>query len=161
MKKVLFILSGTVLLLIGGLTFRTIRFVSRQIEVPPEKMIRLDTQSIVGRLARAIQYRTISGQDTPNSTGGEFQSFHRFLDESFPGVNKHLSKETIGRYSPLYTWKAADERLKPILLMGHMHVVPVDPKSQRSWPYLAFSGRVADAYCRRHRPMDDQGSLHG
>src|SRR5437870_3918442 len=87
MKKVLFILSGTVLLLTGALTFRTIRFVSRQIEVPPEKMIRLDTQSIVGRLARAIQYRTISGQDTPNSTGEEFQSFHRFLDESFPGVN--------------------------------------------------------------------------
>src|SRR5206468_11112595 len=86
MKKVLFILLGTVLLLTGALTFRTIRFVSRQIEVPPEKMIRLDTQSIVGRLARAIQYRTISGQDTPNSTGGEFQSFHRFLDESFPGV---------------------------------------------------------------------------
>src|SRR5216117_3513678 len=62
MKKVLFILLGTVLLLTGALTFRTIRFVSRQIEVPPEKMIRLDTQSIVGRLARAIQYRTISGK---------------------------------------------------------------------------------------------------
>src|SRR5947208_14964458 len=99
MKKVLFILSGTVLLLTGALTFRTIRFVSRQIEVPPEKMIRLDTQSIVGRLARPIQYRTISGQATPNSPREEIQSFHRFLDESFPGVTKHLSKETIGRDS--------------------------------------------------------------
>src|SRR5437763_16026498 len=148
MKKVLFILSGTVLLLIGALTFRTIRFVPRQIEVPSERMIRLDTQSIVGRLARAIQYRTISGQDTPNSTGGEFQSFHRFLDESFPGVNKHLSKETVGGYSLLYPWKGADERLKPILLMGHMDVVPVDPKSQRSRTYPAFSGRVSDGYVR-------------
>jgi len=161
MKKVLFILSGTVLLLIGALTFRTIRFVSRQIEVPPEKMIRLDTQSIVGRLARAIQYRTISGQDTPNSTSGEFQSFHRFLDESFPGVNKHLSKETVGRYSLLYTWKGADERLKPILLMGHMDVVPVDPKSQRSWTYPAFSGRVADGYVWGRGAMDDKVSVLG
>lgn len=53
-----------------------------------------------------------------------------FLESSFPKVHSVLSKETVANYSLLYTWRGIDANLKPIILMAHQHVVPVDEATQ-------------------------------
>jgi carboxypeptidase PM20D1 len=156
MKRLLLILLAAALLLAGAVTFRTLSFVSRQIAAPPAKPIRLDTESMVGRLAKALQYRTVS-----DSGAREFQAFQQFLANSFPKVQAHLSREIVGGQSLLYAWKGTNEQLRPMLLMAHMDVVPVEAAAASSWTHPPFSGQIAGAYVWGRGAMDDKVSVLG
>jgi len=65
----------------------------------------------------------------------------------------------MGGHSLLFSWKGKDERLKPVLLMAHMDVVPVDAATESSWHHPPFSGQVADGYIWGRGTMDDKGSV--
>ncbi len=159
MKKPSLILLGVFCILFAVLAVRTLSFSSRQLEPPPAREINLNQDVIVRRLSEAIQYRTVTNRRPAESSGQEFRSFHDFLEKSFPHVHGDLSKETIAGQSLLFTWKGNDDRLKPILLMAHMDVVPVDPLTESSWRHPPFSGEVADGYVWGRGTMDDKGSV--
>jgi len=142
-----------VLLLI--LVVRTLRFVSRQIAVPPAATVNFTLDSALQRLSRAIQFPTVSSPD-PAQTGMAFDQFAKFLNEAFPRIAKQLHKETVGGHSLVYTWKGRDSALKPILLMAHMDVVPA---SDQGWRYPPFSGALADGYVWGRGAMDDKAAL--
>jgi carboxypeptidase PM20D1 len=93
------------------------------------------------RLSEAIRHKTISQQNPTDAEHGEFLRFHQFLSKSFPLAHSSLTKEVIGGYSLLYTWKGQDPSSKPFLLMGHMDVVPVDPGSETNWTHPPFAGQ--------------------
>jgi carboxypeptidase PM20D1 len=95
------------------------------------------------------------------STTDPLRNFHAFLAKSFPRVHAQLTKEIVNDHSLLYTWKGKDDRLKPILLMAHMDVVPVDPATEKSWTHAPFSGQVADGYVWGRGTMDDKASVLG
>jgi carboxypeptidase PM20D1 len=159
MKKASLALLGVFCILLGVIAVRTLSFTSHQLNTPPAKETRLDRDAMLQRLSEAIRYRTITNQVTTDSGSREFQRFHTFLTKSFPRVHKLLSKEIIGGHSLLYSWKGKDERLKPVLLMAHMDVVPVDPATESSWHHPPFSGQVADGYIWGRGTMDDKGSV--
>jgi carboxypeptidase PM20D1 len=159
MKKASLALLGVLGILLGVIAFRTLSFTSRQLDIHPVEKIRLDRNAILQRLSEAIQYRTITNQAATDSGGFEFQRFHDFLAKSFPRVHERLSKQTIGGHSLFYGWQGKDSRRKPILLMAHMDVVPVDPATESSWHQPPFSGQVADGYIWGRGTMDDKGSV--
>jgi carboxypeptidase PM20D1 len=158
MKKASLALLGILGIFLGVIAFRTLSFTSRQLNTPPVEKIRLDRDALLQRLSEAIQYRTITNR-TIDSGGVEFQRFHDFLAKSFPRVHERLSKQTIGGHSLFYSWNGKDSRLKPMLLMAHMDVMPVDPATESSWHHPPFSGRVADGYIWGRGTMDDKGSI--
>ena len=158
MKKASLALLGVFCILLGVIVVRTLNFPSRQINTPRIQQSSLSRDAI-SRLSEAIQYRTITNQLGSGPESGEIQRFQDFLIKSFPRVHKVLSKETIGGHSLLYSWKGKDERLKPVLLMAHMDVVPVDPATESSWRHPPFSGQVADGYIWGRGTMDDKGSV--
>jgi len=159
MKRTFFPFLALFCILVGIIAVRTIIFRSRQLDAPPLQKITLDRTAIVQRLSDAIQYRTITNQAATDPGKREFQSFHDFLTKSFPGVHERLQKETMGGHSLLFSWKGKDERLKPVLLMAHMDVVPVDAATESSWHHPPFSGQVADGYIWGRGTMDDKGSV--
>jgi carboxypeptidase PM20D1 len=159
MKKTFFAFLALFCILVGIIAVRTIIFRSRQLDAPPLQKITLDRTAIVQRLSEAIQYRTITNQAATDPGKREFQSFHDFLAKSFPGVHERLQKETMGGHSLLYSWKGKDNALKPILLMAHMDVVPVDPATESSWRHPPFSGQMAEGYIWGRGTMDDKGSV--
>ncbi|HEV8724923.1 MAG TPA: M20 family peptidase [Candidatus Binatia bacterium] len=159
MKKACLALLGVFCIFLGVIAVRTLSFTSHQLNTPPAQETRLDRDAMLQRLSDAIRYRTITNQVTMDSGSREFQRFHTFLAKSFPRVHELLSKETIGGHSLLYSWKGRDERLKPVLLMAHMDVVPVDPATESSWHQPPFSGQVADGYIWGRGTMDDKGSV--
>jgi carboxypeptidase PM20D1 len=59
----------------------------------------------------------------------------------------------------LFTWQGKDDRLKPMLLMAHIDVVPVDPSTESSWHHAPFSGEIADGYIWGRGALDDKSSL--
>jgi carboxypeptidase PM20D1 len=127
-------------------------------QVSPAREIIFDAVALK-RLSLAIQHKTISKQNLTAEGGAEFQRLHKFLSDSFPAIHTHLAREVIGGYSLIYTWKGTNESLKPLLLMGHIDVVPVDPESEKTWTHPPFSGEIAAGYIWGRGTMDDKVSV--
>jgi carboxypeptidase PM20D1 len=149
-----------ILLIAGVIGLRTSQFRSKQFTTRDAYEFKLDKTSFIERLSKAIQFRTISREQSMDSFE-EFLRFHKFLEESFPETHKALQKEIVGDFSLLFTWKGQNEQLKPILLMGHMDVVPVDPQAEGQWTHPPFSGQVSDGYIWGRGTMDDKVSVIG
>jgi carboxypeptidase PM20D1 len=119
---------------------RTIMF-TQKARVPRDIVIdSLDVVGALQRLTRAIQFQTVSTQNQTGFNAGEFLAFHKFIEDSFPLVHKHLEREVINGYSLLYTWRGQNENLKPVMFTSHIDVVPVEPGTEGDWEYPPFSG---------------------
>lgn len=161
LKRLLFVLCGGLMIVVSVVLIKTLRFTSRQLEVDPQPRVAINGEKIAEYLSNAIQFRTISYGDTGQFDGKEFSSFHRYLEQRFPKVHSTLIKEVVGGYSLLYTWKGQTGGTKPILLMGHMDVVPVEPGTEDKWTHPAFAGRIADGYIWGRGTIDNKVSVVG
>ena len=161
MKRIAITLAALLGVFTASLLLRTMAFNSRQVHRPPVPALQLDQAAIAKRLSAAIQLPTLSFESATASNIAPFTKFHALLVESFPRVHARLTKETVNDGSILFTWAGKDPRLKPILLMAHMDVVPVDPASEKSWTYAPFSGQLADGYIWGRGTMDDKASVLG
>ena len=161
MKKLSLTLSAILAVLAGVILVRTVTFTSRQLQVAPAQAMAIDRDGLAKRLAEAIRFKTISFQDPAEPSVIEFNRLHAFLAKSFPRVHGQLSKETVNTHSLLFTWTGKDARLKPMLLMGHMDVVPVDSATEKKWTHASFSGTIDDGYVWGRGTMDDKVSVLG
>ena len=161
MKRFASVLLTVFAVMIATLGVRTAVFPSRQIDVPPALALKLDHESIGKRLSAAIQVPTVSSDSATAADSARIAEFHKLLVAFFPRVHAQLSREIVNDYSLLYTWTGNDSRLKPILLVAHMDVVPVDSAGEKSWTYPPFSGQLADGYIWGRGAMDDKAGLLG
>ena len=137
MKK-LFLLIGTALVLTAGFTVvLTARYVPTETSVPPAVDVAIPSGA-AERLASAIRIPTISAEDEAAFDAAAFADLHGYLQSAFPRVHSHLQRETVAKHSLLYTWSGRDPTQKPILLVGHMDVVPVEPGTAAEWQEEAF-----------------------
>lgn len=155
------VIGLALVLLVSALVINTTRLTSKQLEVDPPTAVTLDSQKIAEHLAGALQFQTVTYRDAALIEGEEFTGLHEYLEQTFPRVHATLSKEVVGDYSLLYTWKGQDEGLKPILLMAHMDVVPIEAGTEGDWTYPPFEGRIADGYIWGRGTLDDKGCILG
>jgi carboxypeptidase PM20D1 len=158
-KRLLLLLTVCLALLTSALIINTLRFTSKQIRVEPIKPIEVDEDGVARHLAEALRFQTVSYQEQAQVKGEDFLAFHNYLEQTFPKIHATLTKEVVGNYSLLYTWKGRDEKLKPILLMAHQDVVPVQPETLASWAQPPFEGRIIDGYVWGRGAMDDKSNL--
>lgn len=111
------------------------------------------------RLAEAVRFRTVSYQSGAPIDTAAFLGFHAFLARSFPGVHRTLRRELVGGLSLLYTWPGADTTLEPVVLMGHMDVVPVTEENRADWTHDPFAGVIADGYVWGRGTLDDKTTV--
>ncbi|HEY1233689.1 MAG TPA: M20 family peptidase [Candidatus Binatia bacterium] len=130
---------------------------SRQLVVVPIQSLAI-RRAAVKHLSEAIQLKTVAMQ-TPAENAGQFIALHALIARAFPRVQRELNKESIGEHSLLFTWQGKNDRLKPILLMAHIDVVPVDPTTESSWHHAPYSGEIADGYIWGRGAMDDKAGL--
>ena len=158
MKKILKYLFSALLLLIVVLLFNTIRMSSKQVAPEPLEEVTI-AQDIYQNLSKGLQYKTISYSEdaVPDSTA--FFGFHRFLEEIFPLVHQKMTLEKISTYSLLYTWPGSDPSKKPIILMSHQDVVPVDEPTLGDWEAGPFEGKITETEIIGRGTMDDKGTL--
>ena len=123
MKRALLVAGVVLVLLVSVVLIRTVRLTSKQVLVDPAIDVAIDGQEVAEHLANAIQFQTISSQDSTQLKGEEFIGLHEYLEQTFPRVHSTLSKELVGDYSLLYTWQGQEESLNSILLMAHLDVV--------------------------------------
>lgn len=72
---------------------------------------------------------------------GKFAPLHDYLEKAFPLVHSTLKKELINGVGLVYTWAPKNTKgKKPLLLMAHQDVVPVNVDTLDRWTYPPFDG---------------------
>lgn len=158
-KKALLSLVGLLVLLVAVLVWRADHMPSRQ--APPEAAldIAVDGDAAAERLAGAIRFPTISHERVEDTDTAAFLALHDYFETTYPLVHAGLARETVAGLSLLYTWEGTDPRAEPVVLMGHMDVVPVIPGTEQDWEHGAFSGDVVDGEVWGRGSMDDKVSV--
>jgi carboxypeptidase PM20D1 len=120
-----------------------------------------DEARVTSLMSDAVKYKTISfGRDKPTSSK-ELIAFHQFLADKFPLVHLSLKREVVNKYSLLYTWQGSTPQEKPVLLLGHLDVVPVIPGTEGDWKQPPYAGVVADGYIWGRGTLDNKVNIIG
>lgn len=160
MKRIFAALAAGLAILLAVLVVRTVSTRSRQVTAEPAAPIAVDAEAAAKRLAGALAIESISHQDPKQFNGQAFLALHAYLAERFPRVHQALRREVVNDYSLLYTWPGSGDA-PPILLLGHLDVVPVDPATADSWQQPPFGGVIADGFVWGRGAIDDKGSVLG
>lgn len=161
MKKIGKLFLGLLVLafVLGAvLIFNALRMESKQVEATPYQPITISDE-VFQNLSKAIQHRTISFSEDAIPDSAVFNGFHRFLAETFPLVHETMSLTKINEYSLLYTWEGSDLSKKPIILMSHQDVVPVDVPTMEMWEAGPFEGKITEDHIIGRGTLDDKSSL--
>ncbi|HSQ37723.1 MAG TPA: M20/M25/M40 family metallo-hydrolase [Acidimicrobiia bacterium] len=116
-------------------------------------------RALLDHLAEAVQIRTISREDRSLIDWAPFAEFHAFLERTYPLVHRELRREVVADHSLLYTWEGADPAALPVLLMGHLDVVGVEPGTEADWDHPPFAGERDEEYLWGRGSIDDKGSV--
>ncbi|MCG8591129.1 MAG: M20 family peptidase [Proteobacteria bacterium] len=160
LKRVAMALAVLVAVVLAVVLARTWTFSSRQISVPTADQLAVTADDAAGRLARAVQIRTVSTDDAPPDKAA-FAAMHALLGGFYPRVHRTLQREVVSEHSLLFTWPGSDPSLGPVLLAGHMDVVPVDPASASRWIQPPFSGAIADGFIWGRGTLDNKMTVMG
>lgn len=130
---------------------------------PPEDAVSrvsfaVDGTGAVERFQGALRFPTISTADGP-SDPAVFLALHDFLKEKYPLVHKTLTRETVGDLSLVYRWAGRDLKRAPIILMGHLDVVPIAPGTEGSWHKPPFEAAIEDDWLYARGSIDDKSTV--
>ncbi len=164
MSRVMKMILGVSLLLIvtiAILVVNAVRLPSRQLQVAPIDAARLDEAGAVERLSQALRFRTVSYANPEAFDPEPFIALRNYFEGAFPGVHAALERESVGGYSLLYRWSGSDASRRPILLMSHIDVVPVEAAVLDNWSHPPFGGVVADGFVWGRGALDTKGGTVG
>ena len=142
-----------VLALVVGV--RTLRLRPVSVKVPAVAAVTLDEAGAVQRFVGAIQIPTESVYGQPPNAE-QIGKFRDYLQRSFARVAAQLPREVLKDGAVIYTWKGRNESASPVVLMGHMDVVPVPAESLAQWQHAPYSGDLADGYIWGRGTLDDK-----
>ena len=161
MKKLSLAVLGLIVLLAIVLVVNTARLsgTATPSSVAPVA-VTVDSAGAVARFAAAVRFPTVSYEEgTQTTDSAAFRALHEHLRTSFPLVHAQLTRETVAGLSLLYTWPGTDTSLAPVVLMGHLDVVPVIPGTEAKWTQPPFGGVVADGFVWGRGTLDDKVSV--
>jgi carboxypeptidase PM20D1 len=114
------------------------------------------TDRAVAKLQALVRIPTVSDRDPERV---DATAFDRLLDElraQFPLLHEQLELTRVGTHGLLLRWPGlADD--KPLVLMAHLDVVPVDDSAP--WQHPAFSAEIADGSVWGRGTLDDKGCV--
>jgi carboxypeptidase PM20D1 len=160
MRRVAATLGVIVALVVGIVIVRAIRFVPHRVIVPAATAVDA-LPGATDRLAAAVRIPTISPGDSTQRDSAAFLAIHALLEKSFPRVHATMGREVVGRDALLYTWRGSDSTLAPVVLMGHVDVVPVESGTETRWTHPPFSGAIVDGYVWGRGTLDDKSTVLG
>jgi carboxypeptidase PM20D1 len=108
----------------------------------------------VEALRALVRTQTVSSRDIDEIDSG---AFHRALQElasRFPLLHGQLELTRIDTHGLLFHW-VGQSSAKPVVLMAHLDVVPVEG----TWQHPAFGGDIVDGNIWGRGTLDDKGSL--
>ena len=135
-------------------TFRSGKTIAKQTTIPITGI----SDSAALHLSWAIQIKTVSFGDTLPIDTSAFKQFKLFLETTYPTVHQKLPRQIFSEFSYVYTWTGKNTALKPMVLMAHMDVVPVEAVAEKNWTVPSFSGIIKEDTIWGRGAVDDKAS---
>ncbi len=110
----------------------------------------------VAKLQALVRIPSVSDRDPARV---DTATFDRLLDElrrQFPLLHERLELTRVGSHGLLFRWPGRGDD-KPVVLMAHVDVVPVDESAP--WQYPAFSAEIVDGAVWGRGTLDDKGCV--
>jgi len=160
MKLTLKLLAAGLLVLAGVVVGRTLMYTASPVAAPAAapRDTMVNDSAAAERLARAVRFPTVSWTDSAPPRE-PFLALHRQLEADFPRVHRALAREVVPPYNLLFTWRGSDTTLAPVVLMGHLDVVPVEAAALARWHHAPFSGDIAEGFIWGRGTLDDKVSV--
>jgi carboxypeptidase PM20D1 len=115
-------------------------------DLPPE----------VEALRAVLRLATVSHPDPAAVDASLFDELHAELARRFPLLHEHLELTRVGSHALLFHWPGRSAA-RPVVLMGHLDVVPVDEDAP--WQHPPFSAEVVDGRVWARGTLDDKGQV--
>lgn len=160
MKNLLKIIGVILLLLVITVLTKTLLFKSKQVEVESYKPLVLN-DSCVLHLQKAITFKTVSYDDPAKMDSSAFYGFQSFLMQTYPLVFSKMEVEKVNTFGLILHWKGKSATAKPVILMAHQDVVPIEEATKSNWDVDPFSGTIKNGFIYGRGAIDDKGSLIG
>ncbi len=161
MGSALRILGLALVLLLAVIAVRGATLRSQQVAAEVAPAGEMDEEALAARLAGGLRFATVSHQDGAGRDDAAFEGFHRYLEAQYPLAHDALLRERVGDYSLLYTWAGSDPALRPVVLVAHQDVVPVEPGTETDWEHPPFSGAIAGGFVWGRGALDDKLNVLG
>ena len=129
-----------ILIAIGILRTLLLRKTPSRIQTKPAGS---PTEETVGKLQKAISFKTISYSNEQDTDWEEFKKFGDYLASAFPLCEKTLKQTSDSSYNLIYRFEGQDPTLQPGLLTAHQDVVGANPSE---WTHPPFAGDFCDGY---------------
>jgi carboxypeptidase PM20D1 len=156
--SVLIIFVVLLLFVLAFVLLRTLTFARRMPPVEPLEAVEVEGDVVAEHLAAAVRCPTISqGDGTVDRKA--FLDLHRVILNTYPRIHSVLHHQAVNKYSLLYIWPGQDLDLPPVLLAGHLDVVPADPATLPEWTHAPFSGQIAEGYVWGRGTLDCKGQV--
>jgi carboxypeptidase PM20D1 len=116
------------------------------------------TDRAVAKLQTLVRIPTVSNRDPSLVDTGVFDAFVEELARQFPLVHERLELTRVLSHGLLFHWRGHDAD-RPVVLMAHLDVVPVDEEAP--WQHPAFGADIVDGQIWGRGTLDDKGCLVG
>jgi carboxypeptidase PM20D1 len=117
-----------------------------------------DGVDAVAALQALVRIATVSWPDESAIDTAAFAAFHAELERSFPLLHRRLPRHRIAEHGLLFHWPGTRAD-RPVVLMAHQDVVPVDETAP--WQHPPFGAEVHDGAVWGRGTLDDKGALAG
>lgn len=155
----LWIIPGVLFVVVLFLLIRTFTFGMKRGGVTAAETVKVEEGWVAKILSGAVKFSTIAEYDPKKTNRRPFDDLYAHLFKQFPLVHKKLSIITELYPARMYRWTGSRRELKPIILMGHVDVVPADPESLKKWKHGPFSGDISKGAVWGRGTLDDKGPV--
>ena len=100
------------------------------------------TDRVVAALQALVRIPTVSDRDPARVDTDAFDRLLAELETQFPLLHERLELTRVGTHGLLFRWAGASAE-RPVVLMAHLDVVPVD--AEAPWQHDPFGGEIHDS----------------
>lgn len=157
-RRIFRLLLLAILVVLAIVIFKTYTFHSMQVAIDPVPRAAADEKA-PERLAGAVRFETVSFEDRMDTL--PFLNLDTFLQTTFPRVFERMERIDVAAPSLVLKWAGAKPMLPPVLLMGHLDVVPTEKETIAEWTESPFSGKIGDGFVWGRGTLDDKLNVMG
>lgn len=118
---------------------------------------------VVDRLSKAIQIPTEAFDEHKDISEDfyfqNFTKFHNYLEATFPLIHSKFQLKKINTYGLVFHLEGKITNLKPLMLLSHQDVVPVEPSTVNQWKYPPYSGHYDGEFIYGRGSIDCKGIM--
>lgn len=114
------------------------------------------TDRAVAKLQALVRIPTVSDRDPDRVDAAAFDALLAELRAQFPLLHEHLELTRVGTHGLLFRWPDA-AAARPLVLMAHLDVVPVDESAP--WRHPPFDAVLAEGAVWGRGTLDDKGCV--